>query len=111
MDELDITGIDLPDLIIALHAGTEAVGLKARHDIRRRLKREEAELILKNSSKTAPDGSIYVYLGYVYGRPVKVSLDLRESKLREAWLYDRDCPNGPGSCERIVEELRARRKQ
>jgi hypothetical protein len=42
---------------------------------------------------------------YVYGRPIKVVID-NDGQLTREELYDRDAPGGPGTCKKIVEELR-----
>lgn len=105
--DLDITGIDLPDLLIALHAGTDAIGRGLRHDIGRKLTRHEAETIL---AMLTNDDSRSVDFDYVLGKPIKVHIDLKRNSLLHADLYDRDCPSGPGSCERIVDGLRRPRR-
>lgn len=96
--EIDITGIDKVDLLIALYDHASVVGLGILQ-ASGPLSREQAKLVLDTS--TRPNGR--VMFDYVNGRPIKVWLE--GDKLTGARLYDRD--HGHGLCARIVADLRS----
>lgn len=122
---IDIKGLDRAELLVALHAGTRALGLGVLHD-RGAISYEAAKELCGMGGKVPNanglDGGTSVDMSsvpgvttlerpkdvvnfdYVQGRPLKVSF--RGDELHGEWLYDRDAPGGPGSCERIVAELK-----
>lgn len=125
---IDITGIDKAKLLVALHAGTCAVGMGVLHD-RGPISYEAAKELCGMGGRVPNPEAIDVggtsvdmssvpglitpqrpkdeiRFDYVQGRPVKVTL--RGDELHGEWLYDRDAPGGEGSCARIVAQLKAK---
>lgn len=109
MEPIDIKGLDKAELIQALHAGTRAVGMGVLHD-RGPITVEQARAVLGGEGPSGTNGPSprdgVVHLDYVAGRPIKVTL--KGDALIGAWLYDRDSPDGEGSCQRVVDSVRAR---
>lgn len=101
MSTIDISGLDPEVLVLALWRGTRALGLGVIHD-RDDLTVEQVRGVIA-SQQSKPGGTIR--LDYVFGRPIKVTLD--GNLLYHSALYDRDA--GEGECARIVAELRAPR--
>lgn len=99
MSTIDISGIDKAKLLAALHNGTQPLGLGILHD-RGPMSEDEAREIIA----CFPSGFSVMWFDYVRGRPLKVGL--KDTELLRADLYDRDAPDGEGSCQRIVDSLR-----
>jgi hypothetical protein len=101
---IDIKGIDRAELLAALYNGTRPVGLGrlsagALEPMTAKQARQELE-----DAERSIDGT-HITFDYVRGRPIKV--DFAGDTLLRPDLYDRDA-GGPGTCERIVAELRAK---
>lgn len=95
---IDITGIDLAQLLVALYHGTRAVGLGVLHD------RPDFDLADANEALAyarSHDGK-RIYFDYLAGRPLK--LGILGNELSGARLYDRDA--GEGACQRAVDSCR-----
>lgn len=48
----------------------------------------------------------HIHFDYVWGRPIKIII--AKGKLWGAHLFDRDAPDGPGTCRQLIEHLRTR---
>jgi hypothetical protein len=88
---IDVAGLDRAEILVALHERTRAIGLGKLHD--RPLSLAEARGLALSQD-----------FDYVNGRPLKIWF--RGDRLYGAALYDRDCPLGPGSCQRIIDALK-----
>lgn len=98
---IDITGIDLAELLVALYRGTKAIGLGRVHN--------DPGFYLDSAHRAIAEMPVIAgvqWFDYVAGRPIKIGI--RGTRLLRAALYDRDCPTGPGSAQRIVDEVRSR---
>jgi hypothetical protein len=103
--EISYEGIDEAELIHALYRGTRPVGL-GMHTNRPGLTLQEvkADLEEMRASKFFQDKYDF---DYYYGRPFKLTFDLKTKVLHRIDLYNRDA--GPGTAERIIENLRNRK--
>ncbi len=90
-DRIFIEGIDKAALLAALYNNAAPLGL-GWLQARSPLSIEEAQKLLEETQS----------FDYLYGRPLKISLDGDERYTR---LYDRD-NGGDGTAARIIESLR-----
>lgn len=100
--EIDITGLDPAEVLLALYQGTTELGLgftQARTDVTV----DDAREVLTYGSPD-PGLSAPMRVDYMFGRPIKVSFG--ESGVIDLRLYDRDAGDGAG--RRAIESLRAR---
>jgi hypothetical protein len=105
-NEIDVFGIDLGELVAALHNGTKSVGMGRMQDLGRDMTAEEARREYGGYER-----GMNLTFDYYHGRPVKVRIDTTSSKLYHASLYDRDAPDGDGSCQKAVDLARSRSPQ
>jgi hypothetical protein len=102
-DAINIIGIDLGELVAALHNGTRAIGFGSAQDLGRDMTpeeaRDEAPLRIRNG---------VISFDYFHGRPMKVTIDVTLGELRNAGLYDRDASGGDGACQKAVDLARSR---
>ncbi len=83
---ISIKGLSIPQVVHALYMSTKPVGLAAKHD-RPNLTVEETEEFLKTYG--AQDGDVLDF-DYLFGRPLKVTIDKKKQVIVDAALYDRD---------------------
>lgn len=105
MSDISYEGIDEADLVLALYRGTAAQGmgfLHDRNDLTVDLVRADlVKMDAMGNGRTGAGGRYH--FDYYYGRPLKISLDLK-AKTFFPRLYDRDA--GPGAAQTIVDRLR-----
>jgi hypothetical protein len=100
---VDVFGIDLGELVAALHNGTKSVGMGLTHDIGHDMTADEARQLYPDHVR-----GVNMSFDWFCGRPLKVRIDLSSSKLYNADLYDRDAPGGDGACQKAVDLARSR---
>ena len=61
---------------------------------------EELQPLLQPSAGTGR-----VHIDYVFGRPIKVTLDVVAKEIHQAHLYDRDAVGGIGTAARVIALL------
>ena len=107
---INVAGIDRAELLAALHNGTKVLGMGRFQALGRDITVSEAREALNNEG--TPDYPMRRFkpgefdFDYFYGKPLKVRVvgDL----LYGAGRYDRDAPGGEGSCQKIIDSLRAK---
>ena len=113
-DQINVTGLDLWELLAALHNGattprTVVCTMQARGDITAEEAREEAQAGVRDDFRTV--NGVPFWADYLFGRPIKAFLKLDPASgevfLARADLYDRD--SGQGAAQKVVDSLRARR--
>jgi hypothetical protein len=105
-DQINVIGIDLGELVAALHNGTKSIGFGVAQDLRRDMTADEARMHLRSGEGYLRNGQ--VSFDYFYGRPVKVRIDTATGTLYNASLYDRDAPDGDDACQKAVDLARSR---
>ena len=94
---VDITGIDKPELLVALYHGTHPVGMGFIHNNPEfGLDDAEAAITAESSGR----------LDYVSGRPIKANIS---GDSFDPSLYDREA--GEGAAQRVVDSLRKKTKR
>lgn len=100
--DIDITGLDPAEVLLALHQNTQALGMGRYRD--KDMTKQEAINLIQDVRKK---GS---HFDYVFGRPIKISLieltDGSRSWIHRADLYDR---NSKKPAKNVVAELRAKK--
>lgn len=91
MDEIDLTGLDKADVLVALYNASKPQGVGIWYFDPAPMTVDEARVLLESST----------YFDYIKGRIMKV--DLSGDTLGVQW-YDRD--NGPGVAERVIATVR-----
>lgn len=91
-EEVDISGLDKAEVLLALYHGTRAVGMGVLHD-NSNFSIDDAKNVVADSTR--------MYFDYVSGRPLKVNLS---NSTFDPALYDRDA--GPGTAAKVIECLR-----
>lgn len=102
MSDISYEGLDEAELIVALHAGTRPLGMGFLHDKEVTLA-DAREYMAEQISRYSPNETVVYRFDYLFGRPIKVSLDTKNKIILRADLYDRDA--GEGACQRIVSSL------
>lgn len=92
--DIDITGLERWEVLQALHAATNAIGMGRLHD-RGPLSEADCRAVVEKQDS----------FDYVAGRPLKVRF--RGNWLTGARLYDRDAPR---SAADVIAGLRARKE-
>lgn len=92
--DLDISGLERWEVLQALHAATNALGLGRLHD-RGALSEADCRAVVEKQQD----------FDYVAGRPLKVGF--RGNWLIRARLYDRDAPQ---SAADVIADLRAKKE-
>ncbi len=100
-DSIDITGLDVAEVILALHNNTSPLGLGFLH-ARDDVTIEDVREFLRNGSE-APGQWGPMRVDYMFGRPIKVNVP--ETGVIDLWQYNRDAGAGVG--QRVIAELRA----
>lgn len=99
-DSIKINPTDPAHVIAALHAGTKALGLGVMHDKGDLTPEQVREIFGDYLNGRRYKGRVEIFLDYVTGRPIKVSLLLDDDGLvvevDRPDLYDRDA--GPDAC-------------
>jgi hypothetical protein len=88
--EIDISGFDKADVLVALYNQSRVQGLGAFHATGKAMERSEATDLLKAQT----------YFDYLHGKVMKV--ELSGDSLRP-FLYDRD--NGTGAAEAAIASI------
>lgn len=99
--EIDLDGVDEALLLVELYAGTRPLGMGHLHNRQGGLTIDDAVAYVREFG----DRRSYRY-DYVFGRPIKVSVDRNRQVLGRADLYDRDA--GEGQCAAAVDRARRR---
>lgn len=103
-DNINVTGIPLDELLVAMYHGTVAMGLGHLHH-RSDFGLDDAREALDHSRKYAHQGRIR--FDYVAGHPIKTSFVEHPNgsvEIASSVLYNRDA--GHGALEEIVGRLR-----
>lgn len=100
--EIDITGLDPAEVLLALYHGTTELGMGALQ-ARSNVTVDDARELLRFGSKD-PGFSAPMRVDYMFGRPIKVNFS--ESGIIDVRLYDRDAGEGTG--RRVIESLKAK---
>jgi hypothetical protein len=97
---VSFAGIDPAELVHALYLATRPLGMGHLHD-KPNLTVDEVRAVI---SKCEDNG--LVYFDYLFGRPLKLTLELKEERFRHR-LYDRDA--GAGCAQEVVDDLRRKK--
>ena len=103
-DSIEVTGLDIGELLAALWAGTRPLALYDRGDVTPEFCRAYYE---QRRDELGERGITFgVLIDYIANRPLKVCIVERDDRLYilSPMLYDRDA--GDGTCQRVVDELR-----
>ena len=110
MSAIDVTGLDLWELLAALHnasrvSPTMVCWVQEKGDnITAEQAREESQAGVSEDYRFI--NAVPFWSDYLFGRPIKVNLRKTGNSifLTRAEFYDRDV--GPGACARVVTSLR-----
>lgn len=97
---VSFAGIDPAELVHALYLATRPLGMGHLHDKPNVTVDEIREVISER------DDEGRVHFDYLFGRPLKLTLELKEERFRHR-LYDRDA--GAGCAQDVVDDLRRRK--
>lgn len=114
MDEIDVSDIPQAELLAELYNRAQVMGMGFLQRRAEPMTVEQAQALLDGRDAETDYGGSKAqdrgpnkpaYFDYVYGKPLKVSID---GKTLRAYLYDRD--QGDGAAQRAVDAIRARKK-
>ena len=114
-DQINVTGIDLWELLAALHNASRAPSTvvcmaQARGPVTAAEAREESQAGVREDYQM--QNGVPFWADYLFGRPIKAFLKLEDASgegllLARTDLYDRDV--GEGAAQKVVDALRAGR--
>ena len=102
MTTIDITGLDLAEVVHALYHGTTGLGM-GRMQAVPSFTLDDARQVVKAISSDSPPWGSKFYIDYLHGRPLKVRLGEESGQLDLA-TYDRDAGQGCG--QQVIDAIR-----
>ena len=99
MSQIDITGLDKAEVLLALYNHSKPLGLGWLQELGK-----TKEYTIDDARRDLEESSPDFYFDYLYGRVMKVDLS---KDTFDGWLYDRD--NGEGKAQKVIDELRKKK--